>query len=385
MGLRTSIAVLRCFAPPRRLTKLSGHRLWVLWFSLLWLASGCAEPLAISSFDSKIGVNWLVRPNRHRGVDYVAPKGSPVLAAQSGIVVRAYLKPKVGWIVRIAGNEGKWHTRYLHLDSVSVKDGQQIERGQEIGKVGIFYHSAGVEHVHLELYGPNHSTPAKPGTHLLNPTSKMVGCFDKARSYDMAQLTIPIPCQDSWSDATRPVESNLTGTEVAVEFTGLDVESVGLRTRGVVPSSLRLAEFSLYLGWDGSAGYTSDKSLRYDARAVSGLGIAHGLFDLALLSGFGHSDVDGVLDSASYIPATLFLQVKQRRLWVQAWARSTWVLGSGPRNQPGADEFALGAQIRLPPLTKFATTLSVEYQQLQAQSTLSFAIGVSLDSFLSAK
>ncbi|MBL4635656.1 MAG: M23 family metallopeptidase [Kofleriaceae bacterium] len=351
----------------------------------MWLASGCAEPLAISSFDSKIGVNWLVRPTRHRGVDYVAAKGSPVLAAQSGIVIRVYLKPKVGWIVRIAGNQGTWHTRYLHLDSASVALGQRVERGQEIGKVGIFHHSAGVEHVHLELYGLNHSTPAKPGSLLLNPNAKMAGCFDTNRSYNSTQLTIPIPCQDSWFDATRPVESNITGTEVAFEYTGLDVDSIGLRTRGIMPSSVRLADFSLYLGWDASAGYTSDKKLRYDTRAVSGLGIAHGLFDLALLSGFGHSKVDGVLDSASYIPATLFLQVKQRRLWVQAWARSAWVLGSSPRNQPGADEFALGAQIRLPPLTKLATTLSVEYQKLQTQSILSFTIGVSLDSFLSAK
>lgn len=329
-------------------------------------------------------MNWLIRPNRHRGVDYVAPQGTPVLASQKGLVTKAYLKPRVGWIVRIFHAESGFDTRYLHMASASVKPGQRVERGQEIGKVGLFHHSAGVEHVHLELYRHEYDEEGKRVNVIADPATEMAGCFrSAAHPVRESALSYPIPCTDSWSDKTRPVESRFSGSELSFEMSAHAMHSMGLRTRGVVPSPYRLGDVSLYGGWDASAGITASGDTRYETHLLSGVGIAHGLFDIALLTGIGISEFQELAPRASYLPAMLFLQVKQRRLWAQFWARSSWILGSGPRAQTGIDEFALGAQLRLPPLTKWASTFAFEFQRLQDQSLLRFSIGMSFDTFLS--
>ncbi len=71
----------------------------------------------------------------HFGMDMAAPKGTPVRAAASGVVVLAQRVNGYGNVIDIAHNR-KYRTRYAHLDEILVRVGRQVNRGDLIGKVG---------------------------------------------------------------------------------------------------------------------------------------------------------------------------------------------------------------------------------------------------------
>jgi len=76
-----------------------------------------------------------VRP--HRGIDYAAPTGTPILAAGDGRVTTASRTQPNGNYVVIQHGE-QFVTKYLHLSKFArhVKSGQRIKQGQIIGYVG---------------------------------------------------------------------------------------------------------------------------------------------------------------------------------------------------------------------------------------------------------
>ena len=71
----------------------------------------------------------------HRGIDMAALKGTPVRAAASGIVVEARYASGYGNVV-VLQHARKYKTRYAHLDTIGVKVGQKIIRGNVVGTVG---------------------------------------------------------------------------------------------------------------------------------------------------------------------------------------------------------------------------------------------------------
>lgn len=73
----------------------------------------------------------------HHGVDYAAPKGTPVRAVGDGIVVQASYSGGAGNIVKIKHN-GTYSTAYMHLWKFGkgVKAGVHVSQGQVIGYVG---------------------------------------------------------------------------------------------------------------------------------------------------------------------------------------------------------------------------------------------------------
>lgn len=74
-----------------------------------------------------------VRP--HKGLDFTAPKGSPVYATGDGEVVNAEYSGTYGNVVYI--NHGfSFETRYAHLLRFIVRNGEKVKRGQIIGYVG---------------------------------------------------------------------------------------------------------------------------------------------------------------------------------------------------------------------------------------------------------
>lgn len=86
----------------------------------------------------------------HSGVDYPRPKGTLVSAIQPGTVTYARFNDGgYGNLVEIA-HPGGTSTYYGHLDQINVKEGQQIEPGTVIGKVGTTGRSTG-PHVHFEV------------------------------------------------------------------------------------------------------------------------------------------------------------------------------------------------------------------------------------------
>ena len=71
----------------------------------------------------------------HMGVDYAAPEGAPVVAANSGRIALAEELTVRGKTVIIDHGLGV-HTGYFHLSGLAVVPGQEVERGTLIGYVG---------------------------------------------------------------------------------------------------------------------------------------------------------------------------------------------------------------------------------------------------------
>ena len=72
---------------------------------------------------------------RHSGVDIAAPRGTLVVAANSGIVCLARFLNITGYTV-IVDHGLDLFTSYCHLESLLVKKGKKVVRGQGIGRVG---------------------------------------------------------------------------------------------------------------------------------------------------------------------------------------------------------------------------------------------------------
>ncbi len=85
----------------------------------------------------------------HRGIDYAAPRGTPVYAAGDGRVVRAGYSRANGNYVFIQHGE-QYVTRYLHLHKRKVKQGQRVKQSQVIGSVGSTGAATG-PHLHYEF------------------------------------------------------------------------------------------------------------------------------------------------------------------------------------------------------------------------------------------
>jgi murein DD-endopeptidase MepM/ murein hydrolase activator NlpD len=70
------------------------------------------------------------------GINIAAPRGAPVRAAENGVVVYSGNELRgFGNLILIKHADG-WVTAYAHTDSMSVRRGDRVRRGQVIGKVG---------------------------------------------------------------------------------------------------------------------------------------------------------------------------------------------------------------------------------------------------------
>jgi murein DD-endopeptidase MepM/ murein hydrolase activator NlpD len=73
----------------------------------------------------------------HRGIDYAAPRGTPILASGTGTVTRASRSKANGNFVVIKHGE-QFVTKYLHLSKFGrgIRRGARVKQGQTIGYVG---------------------------------------------------------------------------------------------------------------------------------------------------------------------------------------------------------------------------------------------------------
>jgi murein DD-endopeptidase MepM/ murein hydrolase activator NlpD len=101
-------------------------------------------------------VTGKIRP--HNGIDYVAPVGTPIMAAGSGSVVAAGYNQFNGNYVFIK-HAGNYVTKYLHLSKRTVNKGQRVKQGQTIGNLGGTGRVTG-PHLHYEfVVGGVHKNP----------------------------------------------------------------------------------------------------------------------------------------------------------------------------------------------------------------------------------
>jgi murein DD-endopeptidase MepM/ murein hydrolase activator NlpD len=87
----------------------------------------------------------------HRGTDFAAPSGTPILAAGEGTVVRMGRYGAYGNYVRIRHSNG-YETAYAHMSRYArgMRSGAQVRQGQVIGYVGTTGRSTG-PHLHYEV------------------------------------------------------------------------------------------------------------------------------------------------------------------------------------------------------------------------------------------
>lgn len=85
----------------------------------------------------------------HQGVDIAAPAGTPVIAADSGMVSFAGWSGGYGYLVKVDHGGGK-ETWYAHLSRINVDVGQTVQKGEVIGLVGSTGNSTG-PHLHFEV------------------------------------------------------------------------------------------------------------------------------------------------------------------------------------------------------------------------------------------
>jgi hypothetical protein len=89
------------------------------------------------------------RRKLHKGVDYRAPRGTPVFAAGPGRIKVARRKSGYGRVIMIDHGAGV-ETRYAHLQSIDVDAGERVSAGTRIGTVGSTGRATG-PHLHFEL------------------------------------------------------------------------------------------------------------------------------------------------------------------------------------------------------------------------------------------
>ncbi len=88
-------------------------------------------------------------PRRHNGIDIAADEGLPVVATNSGIVRLAEFLLSGGNTV-IIDHGLNLSSTYMHLETLTVSAGQTVERGMQIGTVGMTGYASG-PHLHWEL------------------------------------------------------------------------------------------------------------------------------------------------------------------------------------------------------------------------------------------
>lgn len=112
------------------------------------------KPMAAGRFRSAFGMRRhpiLGRYKMHTGVDWAAPRGTPIMAAGNGVITHADWKSGYGKHIKLRHANG-YETQYSHLSGYakSIKEGTRVRQGQVIGYVGSTGLSTG-PHLHYEV------------------------------------------------------------------------------------------------------------------------------------------------------------------------------------------------------------------------------------------
>jgi murein DD-endopeptidase MepM/ murein hydrolase activator NlpD len=88
----------------------------------------------------------------HTGVDFAAPRGTPIHAVGDGVIHEAGWNGAYGKVIDIK-HDTSYLSRYAHLDSFAegIRLGAMVKKGQIIGYLGSTGRSTG-PHLHYELH-----------------------------------------------------------------------------------------------------------------------------------------------------------------------------------------------------------------------------------------
>ena len=114
----------------------------------------------------------------HRGIDFAAPRGTPIMAAGDGVIEASGRNGAYGKYVRIRHNT-EYKTAYGHMSRIdkAARRGKRVRQGDIIGTVGSTGRSTG-PHLHYEvLLGGRQINPLT----LELPTGAKLACADLER------------------------------------------------------------------------------------------------------------------------------------------------------------------------------------------------------------
>ena len=123
----------------------------------------------------------------HRGIDFGAPRGTPIMAAGNGVVEVAGWNGAYGRYLRIRHN-GRYKTAYAHISKFrrGIKRGKRVKQGQIVAYVGSTGRSTG-PHLHYEILVDNKRiNPLR----LKLPTGKKLKGQELARFLEVRGATI---------------------------------------------------------------------------------------------------------------------------------------------------------------------------------------------------
>ncbi|WP_081627877.1 M23 family metallopeptidase [Caldisalinibacter kiritimatiensis] len=117
------------------------------------------NPLPTGILTSRFGPRW---GSMHYGIDLAARTGTPIKAADGGVVTYAGWKGNYGYLVEI-DHGGGFSTRYGHCSKIYVRVGQKVYKGKTIAAVGNTGRSTG-PHVHFEVR--KYDKPVNPSNYI---------------------------------------------------------------------------------------------------------------------------------------------------------------------------------------------------------------------------
>lgn len=118
-----------------------------------------AKPFSRGTYSSGFGRRW---GRMHEGIDYSMPIGSPVYAADGGVVESSGTDGAYGKVIVINHGNGL-KTVYAHNSKLLVSSGDRVYKGQKIAASGNSGRSTG-PHLHFEVR--KNGTPVNPAKYL---------------------------------------------------------------------------------------------------------------------------------------------------------------------------------------------------------------------------
>ncbi len=95
-----------------------------------------------SRYNLKRKIAYYGRVKPHKGTDYAAPVGTPIMATANGRITESRYTKGNGNFVKIRHNN-KYSTQYLHMKRRKVRVGQYVKQGDIIGWVGMTGYTSG--------------------------------------------------------------------------------------------------------------------------------------------------------------------------------------------------------------------------------------------------
>jgi murein DD-endopeptidase MepM/ murein hydrolase activator NlpD len=91
--------------------------------------------------------------HRHEATDIVAPRGTPVVAVEDGVIARLFTSVPGGLTVYELSADGGWTYYYAHLDRYAegLRDGALVRTGDVLGYVGTSGNAGTTAHLHFAI------------------------------------------------------------------------------------------------------------------------------------------------------------------------------------------------------------------------------------------